>query len=59
MKNNFLLFLFVIGFGQILFAQEKSNDNRKNVITFSVLSATLSPPRWTFGYILKLTSVTG
>ena len=54
MKNNFLLFLLVIGFGQILFAQEKSNDNRKNVITFSVLSATLSPPRWTFGYIYKI-----
>mgnify|MGYP000851672461 FL=1 len=54
MKKNFLLFLFVIGFGKFISAQEKSSDERKNVITFSVLSAALSPPRWTFGYIYKL-----
>ncbi|MFV0142969.1 MULTISPECIES: hypothetical protein [Empedobacter] len=54
MKKNFLLFLFAIGFGQLISAQEKSSDERKNVITFSVLSVALSPPRWTFGYIYKL-----
>lgn len=54
MRKNYLFILLNIALAQFLFAQEKTNDERKNVVSLNVLSATLSPPRWTLGYLCKI-----
>ncbi|MBO6213609.1 hypothetical protein [Algoriella sp.] len=51
MKKLILIILFSSGlFSPKLTAQ----DDRKNIVTLSVMSATMQPPRWTVGYIHKI-----